>query len=96
MFIVETWANEARLDTVQRNWEFEHKWVVPKEGRGGGIALFWKATVNLVVVDSSHYYIDAWVDKDTENQWRFTGFYGESETSRRIEAWDSLRNLNHN
>ena len=39
-----------------------------------------------------HRYMD---NKDTENQWRFTGFYRESETLRKIEAWDSLRNLNY-
>lgn len=95
MFLAETWADNARLETVQRNIDFEHKWSVPKEGRGGGIALFWKASVNLEVVDSSNYYIDILIEKGTDNEWRFTGFYGEPETSRRTEAWDSLRSLNH-
>ena len=31
-----------------------------------------------------------------ENEWRFIGFYGELETSRRWEAWDQLRHLNSN
>lgn len=86
MFIAKTWAEEARLDIVQRNIDFEHKWLVLKEGHGGGIAVFWKASVNLVVVDSSNYYIDTWINKGTGNEWCFTGFYGEPETSRRSEA----------
>ena len=96
MFIAETWADEAGLDIVQRNIDFEHKWVVMKEGCGGGIALFWKASVNLEVVDSSNYYIDTCIDKGTDNEWHFIGFYGEPATSRRSEVWDNLQGrLNH-
>ena len=40
MFIAETWADEARLEIIQRNSDFKDKWLVPKEGCGGGIALF--------------------------------------------------------
>ena len=53
MFLAETLADEARLDTMKRSIDFEHKWVVPKEVRGGGLVLFWKSTVNLEVIDSS-------------------------------------------
>lgn len=82
VFIAETLAGKARLDTKQRNIDFEHKWMVPREGMGGGLALFWRSSVNLVLVDSSHYYIDTWINKISENEWRFTGFYGESNTAR--------------
>lgn len=39
MFIAETWRYEARLDRVQRNIDFEHRWVVPSNDRGGGLVL---------------------------------------------------------
>lgn len=92
VFIAETLTDEARLDMIQVNLDFEHKWVVP---RVGGLALFWRSLVNLMVMDSSNYYIDTCIDKGSDNEWRFTGFYGEPETSRRNAAWDSLRTLNH-
>ena len=95
MFIAETLADEARLDMIQANLDFEHKWVVPRVGHGGGLALFWRSLVNLMVMDSSNYHIDTWIDKGSKNEWRFTVFYGEPETSIRSEAWDSLRTLNH-
>ena len=95
MFIAETLADEARLDMIQANLDFEHKWVVPRVGHGGGLALFWRSLVNLMVMDSSNYHIDAWINKGSKNEWRFTVFYGEPETSIRSEAWDSLRTLNH-
>ena len=96
MFIAETWVDEARLITVMWNFDYEHKWIVPREGRRGGLALFWKSSINYLVKDSSKYFIDTIVDKNTDNAWRFTGFYGEPITSRRREAWGSLRRLNFN
>ena len=40
VFLAETLTDEARLNTVQRNIEFDHWWVVQREGRGGGLVLF--------------------------------------------------------
>ena len=51
--------------------------------------------MKLEVIDSSQYYIDTWIDKGSDNEWRFIGFYGEPDTSKRIKAWDGLRSLNH-
>ena len=48
-----------------------------------------------MMIDSSKYYIDTWIDKGSPNEWRFIRFYGEPDTLRRGEAWDSLRILNH-
>ncbi|XP_065632266.1 rRNA biogenesis protein RRP5 [Quercus suber] len=77
VLLAETLVDESRLDTVQRSIDYEHKWVVLKEGRGGGLILFWKSTVNLEVVDSSQYYIDTWIDRGSEHEWRFTGDFNE-------------------
>ena len=86
VFVAETRTNEARLNQILRDINFDNKWVVPREGHGGGLTLFWKSSVNLVIKDSSNYYIDTWIDKHKESEWRFTGFYGEPETSRRGEV----------
>ena len=94
VFVAETLTDDARLEIAQRSIEHNHRWVVQKEGRGGGLALFWKSSINLTVIGSCKYYIDAIVDKGTDNEWRLTGFYGEPETARRIEAWEKLRYLN--
>ena len=89
-------GRRSRARHSTKKFDFEHKWVVMKEGCGGGIALFWKASVNLEVVDSSNYYIDTCIDKGTDNEWHFIGFYGELATSRRSEVWDNLQGrLNH-
>ena len=68
--------------------------MIPREVRGRGLVLFWKSIINLKIDGSQRYYIDAFIDKDTENEWHFTSFYGELETNIRWEAWNKLRHLN--
>ena len=63
-------------------------------GRSGGLVMYWKESVNLKVEGSDRYYIDAVIDKNSENEWRITGFYGELDIARRHMAWSKLRNLN--
>jgi len=66
VFISETWTDEARLVRVQSSLEFQNRWVVPSDNRGGGLVLFWKDTINLIVEDSKRYFIDAWIDKNSD------------------------------
>lgn len=68
MFIAKTLADEARLDLIQTNINFERKWVVPRVRHGGGLVLFWKSSVNLVVIDLSNYYIDTWINRGSSNE----------------------------
>ena len=95
MFIPETWTNEARLDRILSNINFDHKWGVPRVSRGGGLVLFWKASFNILVKDSHMYFIDASINKNTEVEWRFIGFYVGPNTSKRQDAWQHLRILNN-
>ena len=82
VFLAETLIDDARLELVQRNINFNHRLVVLREGRGRGLVLFWKSTINLKIKGSHWYHIDATIDKDTENEWRLTGFYGEPKTNK--------------
>ena len=92
--IAETWADKVRLDRTLSKINFDQKWVTPRLNRGGGLVLFWKNSINIDVVDSHRYYIDMIINRNTENAWRFTGFYGEPEIHRTSEAWSKLRSLN--
>ena len=58
------------------------------------MVLYWKDTANVIVEESRKYFIDAIFNKSLEMEWRFTRFYGELETYRRIEAWNKLKGLN--
>lgn len=69
IFIAETWTDKARLDWIQHYINFKHKRVVKSSNRGGGLVLFWKSSVNLTVKDTFKYYIDAFINKDTDEEW---------------------------
>ena len=69
VFIAETWADEARLDRTLSKINFDQKWVVPRQNRGGGLVLFWKNSINVDVIDSHRYFIDTVIDGNTANAW---------------------------
>ena len=67
VFIAETWADEARLDRTLSKINFDQKWVVPRQNRGGGLVLFWKNSINVDVIDSHRYFIDTIIDGNIAN-----------------------------
>ena len=93
LFIAETWADEARLKEIKRKIEFDNLFIVERNNRGGGLALFWRNSVDLQVDSCSPNHIDSIINKGKEKVWRFTGFYGELVTHKRIESWNKLRKL---
>ena len=94
VFLAKTWADEARLKELKRNLGFDNLHFVERISKEGGLALFWKNTVDLQVQTSSKNHIDAIVNKGVDGAWRLTGFYGEPVTHKRIESWNLLRDLN--
>ena len=66
VFIAKTWIDEARLDRILHNINFDHKWEVPRGSRGGDLVLFWKDIVNFTVEDSQRYFINTTIDKNLD------------------------------
>lgn len=67
---------------------------MPSVRRGGGLALLWRNLTKVDVQTFSPHHIDAIVSDDHGNKkWRFTGFYGHLETSRKEESWQLLEEL---
>ena len=96
VFLTDTWTDNARLEQVQRCIQFKNLFVVPLCKKAGGLAILWKEGFPLEVEKYSKNYIDTVINKGKENTWRFTGFYGEPDTTKRHEAWSKLRALkNH-
>ena len=85
MFIAETWADEDRLNRIKHSLQFDHLFLIPWMQRGGGLVLFWKEVLHMTM-ETSKNHIDCIISMGTESAWRFTGFYGEPNTHKRVES----------
>ena len=94
VFLAETWADVARLKEIKHNLDFENLFFVERTNRGGGLALYWRNSIDLKVETFSKYHIDAIINKGKADAWRMTSFYGEPMTQRRTESWSTLHQLN--
>ena len=93
MFLAETWLDKARLEDIQIRLNFGGMIEVGRETRRGGIAIFWKKDVDFSLGTFSPNHIDAILNKGKEDEWRFTGFYGEPNTSNHHLSWLCLRRI---
>jgi len=66
---------------------------VSREVRGCEIVIFWKKDVDFSLGTFSPNHIDGLLNKAKEDEWRFIGFYGESDTSNHHLSWTCLRRL---
>ena len=80
VFIAETWTDEARLTLVQDKMKFKHKFMAPRRNKVGGLVIFWKEDFDLNIETFSKNHIDTTVNKNKDDEWRFTGFYREPDT----------------
>ena len=86
MFIAEAWTDKTRLERVQRRIQFKNLFEVPRKTKGGGLAIFCKEDFDLDIEAFSLNHTDTTINKNKENEWRFTGFYGELDTHKRHES----------
>ena len=59
---------------MMKKIQFQNMFVSPRTTRGGGLVLFWRESVNLSVEGFDKNHIDAIINKNKENEWRFTAF----------------------
>nr|XP_023885100.1 uncharacterized protein LOC111997259 [Quercus suber] len=92
VFLMETKINKEKVEKVRDQCNFNFNWVVPSEGKGGGLALFWKEGIEVEIIDADQSHIDALVKGGVATDWwHLTGFYGALETSRRDASWALLK-----
>ena len=85
--------DEDRLEVLWCRFHFSNKFVVKRINKGGGLALFWRHDFNLSICSYSRSHIDTLIDRDSDQPWRLTCFYGAPETHLREHSWDLLRTL---
>jgi hypothetical protein len=96
LFLSETKLDANRLEVLRCYWKFAGKFVVPSRGHSGGLVMFWSGRMGVSISSYSHHHIDAIMDYQSANAWRFTGFYGSPTVEGKLAAWGILRVLrNH-
>ena len=93
IFLIETLCSRSKLESIERQLNYNGLFVVERMGRSGGLALLWKALNSVTLLKYANNFIDAEVEVPELGKWRLTGFYGFPKSSRRRESWDLLRLL---
>ena len=55
--------------------------------------MLWKEDISVSVQNTSNRHIDAIIDLGMDDAWRFTSFYGNSDTASREDSWSLLNQL---
>lgn len=94
IFLTETKFFVSKMEEVKERVKRSQGLVVSSVGRSGGLALLWKPSLIVDIQSCSESHIDAIIKpKGESEEWRFTGFCGNRETSKRIESWQLLKRL---
>ncbi|MBA0868970.1 hypothetical protein Goshw_021310 [Gossypium schwendimanii] len=64
--------------------------------KSGGLALLWKESNMVEIQTFSSNHIDSKVYTESGEQIRFTGYYGNSDPSKRQTSWNMLRRVGKN
>jgi len=94
VFIIDTKLVVSEMEGIKSKLDRQQGLVVPSIRQGGGLALLWRRSTKVDIQTFSPRHIDAIVIEEHNNRtWRFTGFYGHSETSKREDSWRLLEEL---
>ena len=91
---METKSDVDWMKVIKDRCGFQESHIIPNDGSSGGLALFWILEIKIQVLSSSMSHIDGVVNEGgTSTKWHMIGFYGNLETSRRVESWQLLTSL---
>ncbi|MCH81372.1 endonuclease/exonuclease/phosphatase family protein, partial [Trifolium medium] len=93
MILYETLINSNRTNELRQVLGFDSCFAVDREGRGGGVAVFWKNELGCTITNFSTNHVDIDIADSIRGNWRLTRFYGYPEGSRRRDSWNLLKTL---
>ncbi|XP_073132022.1 uncharacterized protein [Henckelia pumila] len=94
LFLCETRKRDLNDSFWAHNLGFEGCFSVESRGYSGGLCLLWKDPMKVSIKSYSQGHIDC-VISQKRLVWRFTGFYGNPNTSLRHLYWSLLRRLSN-
>ncbi|CAJ2647159.1 unnamed protein product [Trifolium pratense] len=95
LFLCETLSNSNKTEEFRYVLGFDYCFTVNREGRGGGLVLFWNSSFNCTISSYSQNHIDVEVGDAVSGNWRLTCYYGFPGSGQRRTAWNFLRQLSH-
>lgn len=93
IFLIETLCSRNKLERLKIQLGYDGLFVVERVARSSRLALLWKATSTVNLLQFATNFIDAKVEVPDLGKWRLIGFYGYPVSSRRKKSWDLLRLL---
>jgi hypothetical protein len=94
LFLIETKANKERLQFMRCKMGFEGLFTVDPVGKSGGLALFWRNSKEVDIVNFSLRHINANITMfRTNHPWKLKCFYGHPDWWQRGESWHLLSHL---
>ena len=92
VFLMETKLRSDKMKLIHFKMGFPNMFVVDFIRRSGGMTLMWDEDINLDIQNYSQCHINGMVKmRMSREQWKFTGFYGHPDPSKRHEAWTFLK-----
>jgi exonuclease III len=95
LFLSETRLDSIGVERLRVKIKFDSAFCVPRnKDTGGGLAVLWRAKMDVKLNTFSRNHIDVdVVSMETSKGFRLTGFYGNAETYKRKESWALLKHL---
>ncbi|KAL5555663.1 hypothetical protein UlMin_037899 [Ulmus minor] len=93
VFLSETLCSKSQMERWRIKLGFTGMLIWEKEGRSGGLCLFWSDTISVQLLSGSKGHIDVLVTSHNSPCWRFTGLYGNLDSSLRTHFWNLLKRL---
>ena len=85
VFLSETLCSMSQMERWRIKLGFTGMLIWEKEGRSGGLCLFWSDSITVQLLSGSKGHIDVKVTSPNSPGWRFTGLYGNPDTSLRSQ-----------
>jgi exonuclease III len=96
VFLMETKVSRRKARFLPHKLGFENMFVVDNQGKSGGLILLWTSVSSVEIQNFSCRHINAIIKlRSGATSWKFSGFYGHPDASKRMQAWSLLRHLSN-
>ncbi|XP_042956301.1 uncharacterized protein LOC122292146 [Carya illinoinensis] len=80
------------MEAIKVKLKLEGCFTVESHGSSEGLALLWGQDLEVQIQSFTRWHISALVkERNSQQQWSFTGFYGHPDTSKRDSSWGLLK-----